>query len=489
MWGFAFGLNYKAPEIDSAEQFLWSFSMESGYWKHPPMPSWIMHALVQVFGPSVALPFVAIQVCIVIALALTWRLGCEFMSPQRSLIAMALTSLVTYHNLGGDNFNHSSTLLPFQAATVLFFFWATRRGQLRLWALTGLFAGLSMLVKYVALMPIAGLVLYLVLDRGMHQRRTLQGLAVASAVFVLVLAPHAVWLQTTNFLPFQYAHAMAQPMAGWLSGAANLAEFLMIQGFRMLPMLLGLAYVLARRKDAAADAVQPVLPAQDRLFLWVAGLSPLLLTTLYGILGRTELQTRWGTNGFLLSGLLAMLLVRRVDTPRMLRRTLQCVVAAHVFLSVGMTLSKTVVADHFHRKTRANFPGALLAKEAMEVWKAHTDAPLRIVVSDIWLGGNIVANSPQRIAVLIDGHMFKSPWVDEQAVRDCGALVLDNQTTGVTGAADNSPVLNGLMARASTTGSWNLPWAVSQQQATDSATGVVRWGIIEPQEAGACKIR
>lgn len=491
LWGFAFGLTYNAPEIDSAEQFIWSFSMESGYWKHPPMPSWIMHMLLQVFGPSIALPFVATQVCIVVALALTWRLGCEFMSPQRSLIAMAITSLVTYHNLGGDNFNHSLVELPFQAATVLFFYWATRRGHLRLWALTGLFAGLGMLVKYVALLPIAGLVLYLLLDRRLHHRRTWQGLALATVVFVLVLVPHAIWLERTNFLPFQYAHSVAQPMSGWLEGLRSLFEFGLMQFFRTLPLLACLGYVFWPRKaadPAASASLLPVLPAQERLFLWVAALSPLVLTTLYGIASRTELQSRWGTNAFLCSGLLVMALVRRVDTPQMLRRVLVFVVATHVVLSVGMTVSKTALADHLHRKTRANFPGAVLAHNAMQVWKAHTDAPLRLVVSDIWLGGNIVANSPQRVAVLIDGYLLRSPWVDADAVRDCGALVLDNQTNGATGASNNSPALNALMDKATSTGVWNLPWAVSQQEATDSASGVIRWGIIKPAAPGACKI-
>src|SRR5712675_1857566 len=104
LWSLAFGLTYSAPELDGAEQFVWSFSLENGYWKHPPMPSWIMHGLIQVFGASVALPFVATQISVVVALALTWRLGCEFMSARRSLIAMVLTSLVTYHNIGADCF-------------------------------------------------------------------------------------------------------------------------------------------------------------------------------------------------------------------------------------------------------------------------------------------------------------------------------------------------------------------------------------------------
>lgn len=145
-----------------------------------------------------------------------------------------------------------------------------------------------------------------------------------------------------------------------------------------------------RGQTPSSDAaLLPVLPAQERLFLWVAALSPLVLTIVYGMASRTELQSRWGTNAFLCSGLLVMALVRKLDTPQMLRRVLVFVVATHVLLSVGMTVSKTVLADHLHRQTRANFPGAVLARDAMQVWKDHTDAPLRLVVSDIWLGATL----------------------------------------------------------------------------------------------------
>jgi hypothetical protein len=46
-----------------------------------------------------------------------------------------------------------------------------------------------------------------------------------------------------------------------------------------------------------------------------------------------------------------------------------------------------------------------------------------------------------------------------------------------------------LLARASVTGTWNLPWAVSQQEATERATGVVQWGMIEPRDPRACRMR
>ncbi|MEQ1686420.1 MAG: glycosyltransferase family 39 protein [Burkholderiaceae bacterium] len=490
LWSLLVGLNYSAPEVDSAEQFVWAFSMENGYWKHPPLPSWIMHGLIQVFGPSLLLPFVATQACIVIALALTWRLGCEFMSPTRSLIAMALTSLVTYHNIGGDSFNHNTVLLPFQAAVVLLFYLATRRQTWQLWALTGLFAGLAMLVKYVALFPLAGLLLYFALDRRLHTRRALLGLLLALAVFTLVLVPHLLWLRATNFLPFRYAHEVTRELLGVLATVQSLADFVVMQLARLLPFFVGLALVVlpGRAGARAADALAP-LAAGDRLFVWTAALAPLAITMGIGLFTEIALQARWGTNAFLLSGLLSMTLLRRPDSPAMFRRCLQAVIAMQVVLCLAQTLGKTVLADRYERRTRANFPGAVLAQNAQQTWAAHTAAPLRLVVSDIWLGGNIVANSPKRLAVLIDGHHFKSPWVKDRAVEGCGALILDDTTVDSAGHAAPNPALDALMARAEFTGIWTLPWARPKLRADSPERGVIRWGIIRPDPGQACALR
>ena len=491
LWGLSAGLTYSAPELDSAEQFVWAFSMESGYWKHPPLPSWIMHALIDVFGPSVMLPFLATQACIVAALALTWRLGCEFMSPARALIAVALTSLVTYHNIGGDSFNHNTVLLPFQAATVLLFYLATRHNTWRLWALTGLFAGLSMLVKYVALMPLAGLLVYFASDRTLHGRRTLLGLLLAACVFGCVLVPHLLWLQRTDFLPFRYAREVTRDLPDASGTLRSLAEFLFAQILRLSQFLVGFWFV-TRRGDAVLQSPTtreaPVMTRNDLLFLWVAALAPLTVTMLIGLLSASALQARWGTNAFLLSGLLVMALLRRSETPAMLRRTLRVVVAVHVLLCTGQTLSKTVVADYLERRTRANFPGAELARNALVTWQANTGVPLRLVVSDIWLGGNLIANRTQRLAVLIDGYHFKSPWVKMDAVERCGAMVLDDTTDDAAGRAIPSPALEALMDRADVRGTWNLPWSDAKHAATAGNRGVIRWGVIKPTSSKPCPL-
>ena len=504
LWGLSFAMSYSAPEIDSAEQFVWAFSMENGYWKHPPLPSWIMHGLLAVFGPSVALPFVATQVAIVIALALMWRLGCEWMSPQRSLVAMALTSLVTYHNLGGDCFNHNTALLPFQAATVLSFYLATRRGHWALWALTGLAAGLSMLVKYVALFPILALLLYFISERGLHHRRPVLGLLLATAVFCAVLVPHAIWLQQTDFLPFRYAQSVAQSLPGFVASAHGVFSFVLIQATRLIPFVAALIFLRWHSRSGRRLGTSPSVEAtahhavdsgaagrftaSDRRFLVLCALVPIVAPVVFGVATQTELQARWGANGFLLIGWL-VLAGRQSIAADVQRRALLFVCAVHLVLCLGMTLSKTVVADYLQIRTRANFPGALLAKNAQATWREHTAAPLRLVVSDIWLGGNIIANSRQRVAVMIDGRHLKSPWVRDSAVEECGALVLDDLTDDKRVPTQPQPAIEALMARADAKGEWALPWADSAQLLGREQRGRVRWGIIVPRRPWACALR
>ena len=491
LWSLAFGLTYSAPELDGAEQFVWSYSLENGYWKHPPMPSWIMHGLIRVFGASVALPFVATQVSIAIALALTWRLGCEFMSARRSLVAMVLTSLVTYHNIGGDCFNHNTAMLPFQAAALLAFYRATRLGLWRHWALAGLLGGLAMLVKYVAALPLLGMLAYFALDRSLHTRRHLTGLAVASAVFVLTMLPHAIWLETTDFLPFRYARSVAQSLPGLAATGSDLAMFVLMQTVRLIPLALGVWFMLrgqspaSRVHDGATHEAEP----RDKLFLWVAAGAPLLLTVGIGLLSQTQMQSRWGANAFLLSGWVVVSSLRRLDSTRAFARAVRFAVVAHLVLCLCLTLSKTVLAEQLGIRTRANFPGAILAHKAHETWTSYSAAPLRIVVSDIWLGGNIVANGNDHVAVLIDGHYLKSPWVHESAVRDCGALVLDDQTNDAAGRVRVDAALDALMRRADFTGTWELPWPDTDREVRSERSGRVRWGVILPNAGSNCQLR
>lgn len=483
LWIAALGLSHRAPELDSAEQFVWAFSLEDGYWKHPPLPSWILHGLMVLFGPSVSLPIVATQCGIAIALLFVWQLSREWMGEGRALVATVLAALITYHGLGGDALNHTTVLLPFQAATTWFAWRALRDGRLGWWLATGLSAGLMMLVKYIALIPLAGLLLSVVVDRRLPRALALKGLAAAAAVFVVVLVPHGRWLEANHFLPFQYARSVTavEPGGAWRSAA----DFVLMQVLRIAPLALAAWLLTAEPRSHTPPAALP--DADARRFLWINALAPVVLMLAFGLVTSTPLQSRWGGDAFLLMGALAVHVLRLPDDRRLMQRALIVGVAFDALMALGGTLPRALLADRYGIAARANFPSDVLAHEAQATWHAHVDAPLRLVVSDIWLGGNLVARSDRPLAVLIDGHAFKSPWVRPGAIERCGALVMDDTTADAAGHAQTDPALQALFARADATGTWSLPWARHTGHRSDDR-GLVRWAVIKPTSTASCPL-
>ncbi len=482
-WSLLLALGHRAPELDSAEQFAWSFSMESGYWKHPPLPSWLMHGLILLFGPSVALPSIATQAGVAIGLWFTWRLGCALMSPERALIGTGLTALVAYHGSGADSFNHTTVLLPLLGALVAAGHRALTRRELLAWAATGLLAGAAMLVKYIALLPIAALVAACVLDRRLYARRNLQGVVLAVAIVLLVLAPHALWLERVDFLPFRYARLVTDSAHG-AAALRSAADFVLMQLLRLLPMLAVLGWLVrgASRPGTVPAGTAATLSAADLRFLAVNALGPITMTLAWGLVSGTALPSRWGGSAFLLSGLLAVALVRLPEGPAAWRRALAAVLVVELIVGLASTLPRALWADRLGISARANFPSDELAVLSHRVWKAHVpDRPLRLVVSDVWLGGNLVARSDRPLAVLIDGYTYRAPWIRPDAVAQCGALVLDDLTEDGAGHAEPQPALEALIAQAPIHGEWTLHWATPALRATrPEARGRVHWAVLPP---------
>ena len=481
-WAAGMAHYHRAPPLDSAEQLVWSYAMEGGYWKHPPLPSWIMHGLVQVFGPSLGLPFFAAQLSVAIALLLLWRLGCAFMDPRLSLLAAAMTALIGYHGWCADTYNHNSALLPFQAAFTLSFHRAVRRGHWHLWLLTGLFAGLALLVKYVALLPVAGLLLYVVLDRSARTVRTFKGMALAASVATLVFAPHLLWLLENEYLPLRYAREAAVPLASAGAWLSNAGAFWLAQFARLLPLAAVLGWMAwsSRRGHDAGNAT--TTPRADRLFLWTVGLTPLVLVVVIGLLTRTEVAPRWGHNAFLLAGWLALDAMRWPGHAA--GRALRVCAGAHVALWIAAIVVVPRVEHAVGWQGRSNLPGRELAASAQSTWQARTGRPLRLVISDIWLGGTLAAYNGTALAVLADGELPRATWVTSRDVLECGALVLLDRTDPVPPV----PGVSRWLAAAPVHGEWTLAWAPSRgMERPHGQTTTIAWGVIPPVGTG-CRL-
>ena len=172
LWTILCGISHRAPDLDGMEELVWASSFELGYYKHPPLPSWILFGLTPLFGKPVWLVFFAGQVFSAIGLWFVWLLGCEFTTPRKAAIATLMVSVTVYFSLRGTIYNHNTVQLWSIAASAWLFYRALRYQKTSSWVWLGVVSGLAMLTKYSATIQFAVFFCFLLRQGHFRQRST-----------------------------------------------------------------------------------------------------------------------------------------------------------------------------------------------------------------------------------------------------------------------------------------------------------------------------
>jgi len=485
LWTIFTGVSHRAPDWDNMEELVWASGLQWGYYKHPPLPSWILHYLTLIFGRPVWLTFFTGQLSVVLALWMLWKLGCEFTSQQRALIATLLVSLIAYFTVRGVMNNHNTMQLWALAGAIWMFYRATRTDSLLAWAALGFFSGCAFLTKYSALVQFAAFFLYLLLTGHLKRGATWKGIVLSTAIVVAMVAPHLLWLKQQASGPVSYASSEMVPLASYWLELKDIGGFLVTNFGRIAPMIVAMIVVAiwaARQwKKRAASSINPArmaseLAKSDRFFILLIGIAPLALTMLVAGAMKIPLAAHWATTFFLLFGFFAFWIFRSGDDTGLLRKTIIIVVAFQIIGAAGYGLARGPLADKSGRPSRATFPGAEISKLVHAEWTKRMQIPLTVVAADTWIGGNIATHIGRDVHVLIDGDYSKSPWINEEQTEQCGMLVAINRSKDNPDEVDPGAI--SLMAQATEHGTIEVPWT----KKTNGPTVVVEWGIIPPRE-------
>jgi len=214
----------------------------------------------------------------------------------------------------------------------------------------------------------------------------------------------------------------------------------------------------------------------DKSFLLWVGLTPCVATLLVSTVLGTRLVAAWGTTFFVLWGFFLFWLIRGGERET-LRRIAIVVIALQVLMAVGYAFARGPAAWLTGRNARSTFPGAEIAATMNSIWSHHVPgAPLRVVASDTWLGGNIAMNSGADVQVFINGRADESPWLDANEAVRCGLLVVYSRVTRRGG--EPAPELLALAQRAKWSGLAEQRWSSERSPLID-----LHWAIIPPEPA------
>lgn len=317
---------------DETQYWLWSQSLDWGYFSKPPMIAWVIATTTAVFGDSdwaVRLGAPVLHLTTASMLGLT---AAHLFGPRAGFWAAALWALMPAVWL-------SSVIISTDA--VMMVGWAVglyalvRLREQSSWAfalLLGAAAGWAFLSKYATVYFLIGIAIAIVID-GPARRAlvTLKG-AAALGLFVAMISGNLFWNAANDFATVSHTAANAN----WQGQMFNFEELLQFIGdqFGIFGPVTFAAFI-----GAVVIAVRRFRPGQDdRILLLLAGFAVPALIIVAGQAFISRAHANWAASAFAAATLLTAWIL--TEGPQWRRYVLYGSVAFHVFAgSIFMALA------------------------------------------------------------------------------------------------------------------------------------------------------
>jgi 4-amino-4-deoxy-L-arabinose transferase-like glycosyltransferase len=424
---------------DNVEQFVWVHSLQWGYHKHPPMPTWLLGTAIDLIGPHSWLTNALAALCFAITGWLTWLITRHLFDENIANAAIVLWTLQQCFSLSAQIYNHNTVLVMFMAATVYAVLIAAHANTTRPWRWwfgAGVFAGCAMLSKYQAALPLFALLVTVCLTNRQPFRFLLTGLAAACLGFALVFSPHLYWAVSHNFPALRYA-SVALEAGGFTQRMAWVATFFVNQIRMLFPLLLvmGLSWAICKaRGPSQPGQIQmhdhKASGSAERAWVWMWGLlwAPVLILVLSSLATGSQLRNHWGVQLFQFLPIWIAWRLRNSDTLKLaLLMPLTLAVQAGGFAYYAVKQSRPDAAQA-ERRADSAYPARDMAKAALSHWKQQTACPLNIVGGDFEAG--LVSAFMKEFPVVYSGPEA-TPWVKPQDIQQQGILYVVDMNTAL----------------------------------------------------------
>ena len=439
--------------MDNVEQWVWSHSLEWGYHKHPPLPTWGLWLAHHVVGRHALTAAVLGALCALASVGLMYRLLRQVWSPFAAWLAVLATLSITFYSGRLNYYNHNITLMLCVSLTVYCWWQILQSGKTRWWVGLGVAAGLGMLSKYQYLLVLPPSLVCLLWLRPWASRKVAMQLALALAIASVLFLPHGLWLLSRAVGDGPQAYAMHSAKPTGFGGHSTLAA-MQTSGIwlldlvlnRCLPALLvllvvkGLAHRVSGAWASSPQAVPQAPGATPEKFLLLWGLMPALSITALGVTLGMDLQMQWGT-AFALWLVPAAMVLLRLHRVLPARRLVWASLGTFVLLqAVLLTESySTSAAGCCTNGKWRNFDSHRIAQELDAAARDPAGGRFLVLVGPVNTVGAVAMALPDQPRVLIDGRTDISPWVKEEELFGAGVVQLFPPGSGLPADAKRLP--------------------------------------------------
>jgi 4-amino-4-deoxy-L-arabinose transferase-like glycosyltransferase len=420
LW-FVYALIAKSSQdlnADMAEMIVWTRELALGYPKHPPLPAWILWVWFSVFPLADWAYFLLSAVTLAIGIYLVIELSAEWLGREKLAAVPFLLAAIPFYNFLGLKWDQNSILIPLWALAM----WAMLRSiathHLGWAALAALAAAAALLTKYWSVFLIAALGFAALADRRREAYFRSAAPWVTAGVFVVAVAPHAVWLAVENFPPIRWVttRRIASTAGDFLTSLGSYTFGTL--AYAGVALLLVLVFIRPTRA-AIADSW---FPRDDRRSATVLFWTPLLLPIVPALAKGINLVSLWNTQALNLLPVLALasplVLVPRVAVQR--------IASVVTVLTLLVVIASPVVAFVIHKRGVENDAayGRLVMQAAEREWRQVTDKPLKMLVGPFTLVSTAAFYGADKPSTYANFSAYLSPWADTARLARDGMAVM-----------------------------------------------------------------
>lgn len=440
-----------SPPTDNIEQLTWMRSLEWGYYKHPPLPTWLMWLATRFTGWSAQTSYGLGALCTLASVALATSVIKDSVGPRFAWVCALATLCITFYN-GRLNYYNHNTLLTLWVALSAWLWWRLlTQPHLKWWLWLGVVSGLAVLTKYQYVI-VAVSSLWLIVRFGLwrsapHRR----GMLMCTAITVLMVLPHLLWLRAQPlYSPIGYAmHSSLGVQLAWMPRLEQaglwLADWLFNRSVLAMVLIASVGWGV-RRSRAKAGAPPParaVVSDQGWHLLMAWGCVPPVFMVVLSLTTGAELQLHWGTAFALWTPPLVMLALRvtenGLNSATLRRATLLFVVLQGMLL--GLSYQTSAFGRHPSTPSHwRQFPADALTQSVAESARLQLGGPIEVISGPAAASGAVALRLPEQPKVLIDGNPDISPWITRHELAGRRILELWAPGTGPEGA---TPAING----------------------------------------------
>ncbi len=412
-WTLVPMLAHHAPPLDATEMYSWSLSFQWGFYKHPPMPAWIVGLVQMIVGKNILSLFLCASMAISASYFCVAWLANRFLSEKEATVAVFLYALTIYCNIWSTDFNHNQIQMPFWALSLVCLVVCLDTGSKK-WALVlGVVMGLNALSKYTAAFIMPSTIVLLMLSPYWRRNFNMTQLCIASIAFLVVFSPHLYWLTQNHFMPFHYVGERFDEMKN-TNQFLDLADY--VGNILLAHVCLILVSLFLMQKKLLANT----FAKNDQIFIWILGVGPVLTTIVLGLF--VPLYHRWVIPMLPMITIVFAMLLKGRFAFLYNKKAFIFFVALQILLGLAYLYKDKINPN---QSARGNYPAPELAQAIYEKWHVlYPDKSFKIVSGGEWEAGFVSLYSPDKTYVYTHADSVITPWISEKNANDCGMVML-----------------------------------------------------------------